>query len=136
MSRKRISIFAGAIVLVLLIVAGAMAALSSSSRDEVMPPPTFGGTDAGPPPISEVEMESATEAAVAAPAPLALVAEPELIAEIVPTDRKIIRNASLSLIVADLDLAIERIQQIVAGSQGDTSPIPTSGTRIPGCPRP
>lgn len=71
-----------------------------------MPPPKVGGPDEGAR-FAEVEMESATEASMAALA--ALAAEPQLIAELAPTDRKIIRNASLSLIVADLDLAIERI---------------------------
>ncbi len=113
MSRKRISIFAGAIVLVRLLAAGAMAAFSSSSRDEAMPPPTFGGPDEGAR-FAEVEMESATEASMAAPepsmaissdaagamavrgamaekaaaAPAALAAEPELIAEVAPRIEK------------------------------------------------
>jgi hypothetical protein len=45
--------------------------------------------------------------------------KPELIEEnTAPTDRKIIRNASLNLIVEDPEHAIARIQQIVAGVSG------------------
>ena len=81
------------------------------------PAPTiaFAEDSAGP----RVEPGARAENVAPASASAAVLVEPELISEIAaPTDRKIIRNASLSLIVADLSQAIERIQQIVAGAPG------------------
>jgi len=68
--------------------------------------------------ISPASMEApsvAMDSAGFAPAEI----EPEFAAEeTAPTDRKIIRNASLNLIVEDPGQAIIRIQQIVAGVSG------------------
>ena len=145
MSKKMLAILTGAILLAVLIAAGAVAAFSSSSRDEIAMPQSASGGARDEAQFADVEIESMEEAPRAAPAPslafaddaagpteeqggsvgkiasapAALMAEPELISEVAaPTDRKIIRNASLSLIVADLDQAMERIQQIVGGAPG------------------